>query len=168
MTTLTILCLLGMLSITVYLLGSISTFGIPPSISDTFYLWDSKKRGLGYLFTAALFSVTFFVTPYWLEVTPDGFRFLAFLGGGALAFVGVASHFLEPDEKPIHYGAAFLWAGASIAWMIVTGVWYLLIPPVVFCGAAWLMSARQNTTFWGEVTVVLALLIALVRTMITG
>lgn len=168
MTTLIILCLLGMLSITIYLLGSISTFGIPPSISDTFYLWDARRKHLGLLFTAALFAVTFFVTPYWIEITPAELRFLPFLGGGALSFVGVASNFLDSDEKPFHYGAAFLWAGASIAWIIIAGVWYVLLPPLVFCGAAWLMSARQNTTFWGEVTVVLALLIALVKTMIIG
>ena len=163
----TINCVIGMASIMVYLFCSIMAFGVPPSISDTFYLWEKAKKGYGMLFTLALASVTFLVTPYWLSITPDKWRFLAFIAGAALTFVGVASNFLNKDEKPIHYGAAFTWAGCSLVWVVVVGKWFLILPSVLlFCGVSWLVSARQNTTFWGEVTVVIALLLSLAASMI--
>lgn len=166
MTTLIALCLSGIAVMVTYLYVSIGKFNVPASISQTFYLWESWRKRSGLLFTAAMFAVTFLAIPYWISVTPDHLRFLAFLGGGALAFVGVASHFLEPDEKPVHYGAAITWAVSTIAWTLAMGMWPFLAVSVCLCLCAWVFAGRRNTLFWAELAVVMTLCLTLMSKMI--
>ena len=47
----------------------LSNFGVPVSLSDTFYLWNKTKTGRGYLFTIVMLVMTACLIPGWLTLT---------------------------------------------------------------------------------------------------
>lgn len=160
-----ILCVAGISLMLGYILACVSRYGIPASISDTFYLLEKDNRNLGYLFTAALWLTSFMILPCWLEATPEAYEFIPFIACGALIGVGIATHFLIRSEKRVHYSCAILWAVASITWMVLKHSWPSLIVPVAAVSAVWVILGMRNTTFWCEFAVVLALASSLIIEM---
>lgn len=110
-----------------YLLGVYVYLGIPYSISDTYYKLERRKRGLGWLFTAMCWGVACPLLPYLLGVTPDGFRFTAFLACAGLLFVGAAPQFKLPLTGSVHYGSAAVCVILSQVWVSLA-CWWVLIP----------------------------------------
>ena len=73
----------------------LALFGIPESLSMTFYLWQ-KKIGNGYLFVLMMSWVVGMMMPAWITMSEGSdFQFLAFLAPASLMFVATAPHFLS-------------------------------------------------------------------------
>ena len=64
-----ILTLIGILIFVVYNSVVIGKFGVPSSLSASFYLWNGVKKNLGYIFTGMMFAMAFCLMPGWLEIT---------------------------------------------------------------------------------------------------
>ena len=108
--------------------------GIPQSISDTFYLLNNKKKGLGWLFSFFCWGVLIVLIP-WFELTKfQDFQFLVFLAGAGLGFVGAAPHFKD-DESNIHFWGAGVCIVSSQIWAFLTCWWIPLI-----CWVAWIVG----------------------------
>lgn len=109
----------------VYLTGMYVYFGIPASISDTYYKLEKRKKGAGWLFTAMCWAVAGTLLPAWLDMTPDTYQFTAFLACAGLLFVGAAPQFKLKLTGGVHYGSAAICVIFSQIWVGLT-CWWLL------------------------------------------
>jgi hypothetical protein len=109
-----------------YNIGALCTFGVPSSLSNTFYLYNGKRKNLGMMFPAMMWSMGFTLLPAWLElgevISPwsTNLNFLAFFACAAICFVGAAPAFRANKlESTVHTTAAITAAAASLAWCLI-------------------------------------------------
>ena len=133
----------------VYLTVSILSFGIPTSLSETYYHWEEKGRDLGILFTSFIWGMTFPLMIVWIEVLPNDQNFIPFIASAALMFVGTAAAFKMDLTREVHYTATLIAALASYVWSFAYAV-----PSIVFItlilsiiGAS---ANKENKIFWLE------------------
>lgn len=151
-----------------YILGVYVYLGIPYSISDTYYKFEGRKRGLGWMFTGMCWGVALPLLPYLLDVTPESYRFVAFLACAGLMFVGAAPQFRLPLTDAVHYGAAAVCVVFSQVWVALT-FWWVLIPVwlayIVYTvvdmsrhvsGSLWDDFMETRPMFWVEVATIVA------------
>ena len=133
-----------------YNAAAIALFGIPESLSNTYYRFNK-----GFLFPAMMYLVVAFMMPAWITMSEgSNFQFLAFLAPAAIAFVGTAPAFLSSDlENKVHSIAALIAAACSLLWVIlVTPYWWTIL---VFLGlvalAAFLTKTYKTSyVYWLE------------------
>lgn len=146
MITSLILCVVSLLIFTVYNVTVIHYYGMPSSLSDTFYLLQGTKKGLGYVFTAMMWSMAFTLMPAWIEIseTMPGWEhnltFLAFFAAACIAFVGSAPAFRNIGlENKVHMVSAKACAVFAIAWCAVV-CWRIMYIIPIAIGLAWLIG----------------------------
>lgn len=132
----------------------LALFGIPKSLSMTFYLWQ-KRLGNGYLFVLMMYWVVGMMMPAWITMSEGSdFQFLAFLAPASLMFVATAPHFLSsPLENKVHTIAAYIAAACSLLWVIlVTPYWWTILIwfSIVAVLAILTSSYRSSLVYWLE------------------
>ena len=108
---------------------SLALFGIPKSLSDTYYLWKARN-GKGWYFSLMMYVVVALMMPAWITMSEGSdFQFLAFLAPAAIAFVGTAPAFKSDDlENKVHSISAVIAAACSLAWVaLVTPYWWMIL-----------------------------------------
>lgn len=110
-----------------YLIATYVWFGVPYSISDTFYKLENRKKGTGWLFTAMCWGVALPLLPALLDMTPDRYQITSFLACAGLLFVGAAPQFKLPLTNTVHYGSAAVCVVFSQVWVGLT-CWWILLP----------------------------------------
>ena len=132
--------------------------GIPKSLSESFYIYDSKKKGLGYVFSAFLLTTVGLMLPSWLDVGEfinPNFTFLIFLTLASLLFVGATPAFKDnPMVGNIHDYAAKFGVMTALIWCFVVcmDIWWIplvaaLIPTITcILTKTW----KGNVVFWLE------------------
>lgn len=175
MTTLIIISLVIFLA---YFLMTYAWFGIPYSISDTYYKLESRKKGAGWLFSAMCVSVGGLLLPTLLEQTPENYQFTAFLACVGLIFVGVAPQFKLSLAGSVHYGSAAICVVFSqiwvtfMCWWVLIPVWLAYIIYTVVCmskhitGNMWSDFVSTKPMFWCEVTAVTTVYVAVLLNLI--
>ena len=130
----------------VYNIVTVKFFGMPTSLSDTYYLIEAKKKHFGYFFTAMMWLMAFCLAPGWLGINDamlgweHNFTFLAFLASACIIFVGSAPAFRGIElENKVHMWAAKLCAVFSIAWCAVV-CWRIMYIIPIAIGLAWLIG----------------------------
>lgn len=159
---------------------AIKKFGIPLSLSNTYYLYEGKKKNLGWIFTGMMWSMGFTLLPAWLslgEVVSLWSAYLnplAFIACAAIVFVGGAPAFRATKlEGTVHEVAAKIAAAASLIWCLVV-CWQIMYVPIIVAGlialVAWLSKTfKEGLIYWLEMmafgatfaTVIIQLLILL-------
>ena len=127
LTTISILC--ATLIYVAYNAISLAYFGVPQSLSMTYYLWK-EKANIGYLFCVMMYGVVALMMPAWISLSEgSNFQFLAFLAPASIAFVATAPAFLSSDlENKVHSISAMIAAICSLAWVcIITPYWWSII-----------------------------------------
>ena len=132
----------------VYLAGVYVYFGIPASISDTYYKLEKRKKGAGWLFTAMCWAVAGTLLPAWLDMTLDAYQFSAFLACAGLLFVGAAPQFKLSLTGPVHYGSAAVCCASAVLWCILSGYWFIALS--VFLVYVWIALRYGKPMFWIE------------------
>ena len=156
-----ICALVALLLFAVYNYVAIRCFGIPKTLSETFYLWQNEQKGMGAMFTAMMFAVAITLMPSWIEISnaiggwESNLTFLAFLAAGSIAFVGAAPAFRScPLESKVHSISAkcaavfsLLWCGV-VCWRIayIIPVAALLVWGVAFATK----TAKKCSVYWWE------------------
>ena len=132
----------------------LALFGIPKSLSDTYYLWK-EHNGKGYLFCLMMYVVVALMMPAWITMSEGSdYQFLAFLAPAAIAFVGAAPAFMGSRlENRVHSVSAIFAAGCSLAWVVlVTPYWYSIL--IWFAAAALrcflTKSLKTSMIYWLE------------------
>ena len=177
MTTL-ILILISLTLFLSYNIIAIKQFGVPSSLSNTFYLYNNKKRNLGYIFTGMMFAMTLTLLPAWLEVGgvisswSSYLNPLIFFACGAIAFVGAAPAFRScPMESAVHNISAKAAAVCAITWCL-SACWQIMYVPLLTAGLVAVIglitkSWKRASVYWLEmmafgatfITVIVELLI---------
>ena len=141
-----ILILVAIILFLTYNIVAVCIFGMPTSLSDTYYLYESKKKGLGYIFTAMMFLMSLMLMPAWIGISDSMpgweqyFTFLAFLAAVMIFFVGAAPAFRNIGiENKVHMIAAKACAVFAIAWCAVV-CWRIMYIIPIAIGIAWLIG----------------------------
>jgi hypothetical protein len=136
----------------IYTTTVVSMFGVPTSLSDSFYLLNKKKEGLGYLFSLTLFTMAFTLLPPWLSLPIGGdYEVIKFFCCALLGFVGAAPRFNEEDSgwhTVFAMGAAVL----GLLWIVLfTPHWYIIIAYLIlFVGLMFDSKTKNCYIFWLE------------------
>lgn len=135
-------------------------FGVPESLSETYYLFENRKKNLGWIFTGFMFLMAFSLIPGFLNVSDavgpwmNYFTFLAFFTVAAIAFVGASPHFHEGSERTVHQVSATVCAVSALLWdfIVCWNIWWLplcviLIPIALgFITKTW----KNSFEYWLE------------------
>lgn len=133
---------------------AIAFFGIPESLSMTYYLYK-ERFNKGFLFPAIMYLVVAFMMPAWITMSEGSdFQFLAFLAPAAIAFVGTAPAFLSSNlENKVHTIAALIAAACSLLWVIlVTPYWWIILVwvGIITALAFFTKSVKASYIYWLE------------------
>lgn len=132
----------------------LALFGIPESLSNTYYLWKEKSNK-GWLFPLMMYAVVAFMMPAWITLSEGSdFQFLAFLAPAAIAFVGTAPAFKSDDlENVVHTTAAIVAAICSLAWVaVITPYGWMILVWFGFIALAAILTSSYKTclVYWLE------------------
>ena len=155
-----ILTLVALALFVAYNAIAIKQFGIPESLSNTYYLYEAKKKGLGWIFTGFMWLLALLLLPSWIGTSVNigpwmsYFSFLSFIAASAIAFVGTAPKFHEDAEGKVHVIAASICAAAAILWdfVICRHIWYVfvLVCALVVVAAFWTKTFKACKVYWLE------------------
>lgn len=150
----------------IYLMVSLMLFGVPRSLSMTYYLFKERVDNLKYLFPSMITMMVVFMMPCWLQISEGSpYQFMTFLSMAALLFVGATPAFNDSDmENHIHTVAAYVCAIFASLWIIlVTPYWYVLLIMLVIIGAIAYVTKTWKTAyiFWLENVVLISAFITM-------
>lgn len=146
----------------VYNVVALRFFGVPKSLSMTYYLYkENKKDWMGIFFPIMMFSVVAFLTPAWLEISEGSYlQFTAFLAAGGIMFTGAAPAFKSSSlEKKVHTGSAAFAALFAMLWVaLVAKMWYIIVGWlfILFVNAIVTKSVKKSYIYWLETVAFLA------------
>lgn len=140
---------------------SVRLFGIPTSLSETFYLYKGKKDWMRILFPWMMVSMAVLLMPSWLTISEGSpWQFTSFLAAASIIFVGSAPSFRDDDlTSTVHVVSAIIAAVMSIAWVcLVSQLWYIVLAWFVIIIAIGYSSRTLNRskTYWLELTAFMA------------
>ena len=142
------------MALTIYLTIFLLKYGIPESVSATYYSEFPK-----WAFSTTLAITGGFLLIPWIEFSPK-MEFCAFIATVSVFFVASSPTFKEKFVGRVHYSSAIVLFIASVAWLLVNdGFWSFLlvsfIPAVIY---------RKKWLFWVEV----GLFISVYSTLVTS
>lgn len=143
MVTLLIISIVLFVSYIGYVIGM---YGIPASISDTYYQLGKK----GWLFTLFCLAESSLLVASFIEASKEEYQSLAFIASVSLAFVGSAPLFKEDYNRNIHYASAGVCVMASLVWQVLMVYWYA--PLITFLGGVIVLACLKfrKPVFWME------------------
>lgn len=133
-----------------YLTFVIAKFGIPRSISDTYYLLGKK----GWLFQLALFGTAFTVVPVLIDRSSENTQFLAFLACAGLAFVAAAPMFKMELEGKVHYVSAAVCCCGLVLWQVFNACWF--VPIACFLAIICPVVKDKKYMWWLEIATIVS------------
>ena len=150
----------------IYNIISLLLFGVPKSLSMTYYLYKERLNSLKVLFPAMITLLCVFLIPCWLEISEGSdFQFLAFLSAGSLMFVGAAPAFKDNDlENKVHTYSAYCCAAFAILWiLLVTPYWYIIciVLAVIIAIGIITKTLKSGLTYWVEMVAFISTFISI-------
>lgn len=152
----TIICVfLAFLLYVIYNSAAIKLFGVPESLSNTFYLYKEKHPLLCVLFPLFMVGTVALLLPAWLELTAaSALQFLVFLASAGILFTGFAPAFKGCElESKVHKISAICAAIFSLLWVIfVSKMWALIIVWFIIIAviAVLTKTVKSSYIFWLE------------------
>ena len=133
---------------------SLAIFGVPESLSNTYYLYK-EKWNKGWLFCLMMYLVVALMMPAWISLSEgSNFQFLAFLAPASIAFVGTAPRFKDSQlESRVHTVSAIIAAACSLLWVaLVTPYWWVMLIWLGFIAGASVLTSSYKTclVYWLE------------------
>ena len=130
-------------------------FGVPKSLSMTYYLFKERSNVLKVLFPAMMTFLGIFLMPCWLEISEGSpFQFMSFLSAAGILFVGAAPAFKDSDlEHKVHIISACLSTVFALLWIVlVTPYWYviLIVLGIVASVAIVTKTVKKGYIYWLE------------------
>lgn len=164
--TITIISFLIFIS---YIVAAIVVFKtVPKSLSETYYMYQNKKKGLEWLFPSLILIMVATLMPSWIELSEgSNWQFLSFLCPASLLFVGAAPAFRSCDiESKVHTYSATLAAIFGLLWIILFipyGMWIILGSVLVILALSLsTKTLKSSFTFWLEMVAFLSVYIGII------
>ena len=139
-----------------YLCYVVAKFGIPQSISDTFYLLEKK----GWLFQLTLAVTAFCMMPSLIDASSENTQFLAFLACAGLAFVAFAPLFKMDLEGKVHFVSAYICCGSLVLWQVFNASW--IIPAICLAPVAYPMLKDKKYMWWLEIATIVSAYVSMI------
>lgn len=133
-----------------YLVFVLFKFGIPRSISDTYYLLGRY----GWLFQLALAATALTAVPMLIDRSSEDTRFLAFLACSGLLFVSAAPLFKLELEGKVHYTSAIICCLSLVLWQVFNTSW--VVPLICFGLVLIPMLIDKKFTWWLEIATIVS------------
>jgi len=161
----------------VYNVVMLKLFGIPYSLSGTYYLLNNKKDGAGIWFSVMIISVFLLLLFPWVYVSGEinqlgnYLSVLPFISCAGVIFVGIAPNIQTSERiEKIHVISALVGAVAALLWvcivcwkiMYVLPVWILLLGGI----AHLTKTAKTCRDYWLEMCIFLPTFIAIITELI--
>lgn len=132
-----------------YIFTSILLFGVPISLSQTYYLFERRKKGLGAMFTSFMWMTGFPLLIIWIDVLQNDWDFLPFVAVASLMFVGTATAYRVTMTREVHLLSALLSALSSVLWSVLYGsIGHLIV--IILLTLIIVMYNNKNRVFWLE------------------
>ena len=166
------LVLLAFAIYTCYNFSSLSLFGTPPSLSQTYYMYNDRKKWQRFLFPLMMVTMAICLLPAWLEISEgSNFQFTAFLAAVGIIFTGFAPEFKKDKmTNTVHTVSAIFAATFALLWIIlVAKLWWFIIIWLLF---VLMMSLLTQTTtkclvYWLETIAFMSTFTAIIAYFIT-
>lgn len=147
-------------------------FGVPKSLSMTYYLFKSRQNSLKIMFPTMVVLLCILLIPCWLTLSEgSNFQFLSFLAPMALMFVGFTPLFNDADmHKMIHDIAAYSCVVFALLWIIlVTSYWYIILIVFILISIIAIATKTWKTcyTYWLEIVVFISSFVSIIVYYIT-
>lgn len=147
--------ILSMIILFGYLAFVVAKFGIPKSISDSYYLLGKQ----GWMFQVTLFLVAFSVMPTLINKSSEDTQFLAFLSCAGLIFVGAAPFFKRTFDGKIHFISAAICCVGLVLWQIFNACW--ITPLMCFLAVLYPMIKDRKFMWWLEIATIISAYVSL-------
>lgn len=139
----------------VYNAVALSLFGVPKSLSMTFYLFKEKKNWTCIFFPIMMLTMAGALLPAWLEISEGSdLQFMAFLAAAGIIFTGSAPAFKSSSlENSVHMTSAVVAAIFALLWVaLVANLWYvILVWLIAITVIAFLTkSVKSSYIYWLE------------------
>lgn len=156
----------------IYNIIALILFGVPKSLSMTYYLYKERRNALKILFPSMIVLLCIFLIPCWLTLSEgSNFQFLSFLAPASLMFVGFTPAFNDDDMyKMIHNIAAYSCAAFALLWIIlVTPFWYIILIVFGLIAAIAVITKTWKTsyTYWLEMVTIISTFTSIIAYYIT-
>lgn len=149
-------------------------FGVPSSLSETYYLFNKIKKGCGIIFTVMMFIIAICLMPGWIAITENittwsnNFVFLPFITAASFAFIGAAPAFKDNElDYKVHIGStciaavsATIWCCAicyHIAWIILP-LWLTILWSIAFITKTY----KTSSIYWWEMAAIASTLTTII------
>lgn len=139
-----------------YLAYVVGCFGIPRSLSDTYYLLGKR----GWIFQAVLCLFGSLLMPTWIDLSSNGTQFLAFLACAGLLFVTTAPCFKIDIEGKVHYVSAVVCCMAAFIWQIAEMCWLLPIGSLALALGSTVIT-KGKLFWWVEMAILVGSVISI-------
>ena len=169
----TVILVIDILVFLAYELAVLFKFNIPNNLSMTYYHFDRRHRGYGWLFPYLLYFLSVTALPIWAYFTyqlPDwrsNMVFLPILTAICLFLVGVSARYKKSMARVyFHYTVAILAAVFAFIWFVTVGgdkLNYLMVTiiSVMLVTATFTRTLRVYSLFWLESAAFFTVLFAL-------
>lgn len=149
--------LLSLALMIAYALVFIFKHGVPPSLSESFYVIKHKIT-----FSLTLVASGALVLVPWIDVSDKG-EGLAFLAVAGMFFVAASPQFKESLSREVHYVSACIMAAACIVWELLNGGVWLPLGVFLIIG----LCNRKNIIFWLEIGLLLDAELSIIAKLIS-
>ena len=163
---------IALISLTIFLvynIVTISIFGVPYSLSGTYYLFKDK----GYLFTVMMIVVFGLLIVPWMYMSThintlgNYLSILPFISCCCCMFVGIAPNIQSSKRiEKIHTISALVGAIAAILWIFIVCWKICYVIPIcilIFGGIAHLTkTAKSSRDYWIEMCVIIPVFICVI------
>ena len=147
-----------------YVVTCVIMFKAPTSLSNTYYLLNEKRKGLGLAFTFMMWLLCFSIVIPMIEITNENFEFLPFLTVLGIGFVGAAPLFKRKGkgsiEPYVHFTGATLSAVGSLIWIFVCfpSYWTFLLANLFLMLIIMLVTRTEKSyMFYAEMVLLLSI-----------
>ena len=134
----------------VYNAVALYLFGVPKSLSMTFYLFKEKKNWLCACFQIMMTLMAGSLLPAWLEISVgSNLQFMSFLAASGILFTGAAPAFESSKlENNVHMASAIIAAIFALLWVIlVANLWYVILVWLVAITVVALLTKSVKTSY---------------------
>lgn len=152
----TILIIVSLLITVAYLTYTFKLFGVPWSISETYYLLEKRKKGSGILFTFWTWTAGLPLLIAWLNIASNThYQFLPFLACGSLMLLGTAAQFKQSLTEMVHYISAGICVVSALIGSFLQAIGISLLSFAICIGIAlkyskwvtWIEIAALTATY---------------------
>jgi hypothetical protein len=149
------------LAFVTYNVYTVDLFGIPQSISETAYLFDSLN-GKRWLFSLMCGVIGIGLLIPWIEATVEVIQFLPFLSCACILFCALTPCYKENLEGMVHYVFSGISFGALVAWMYLSGTSLYLLALLFVTFILSVAVKPKSYVYFAEIYSITFLLISLI------